>query len=147
MSDSKSKSNDADWGFAGFDFAKLSVHRSRRRRRVLRWRRRTSTRSPRSIVGIESWRLMAQTEVFQETMKAIAAECGKKPPWAAHGNRPARIEKRSPTCQLAEPRPSPRSRQSKYCAAFGERMAAMHPRRKRCHGSKTGEGASASNQA
>ena len=23
MSDSKSKSNDADWGFAGFDFAKL----------------------------------------------------------------------------------------------------------------------------
>jgi len=80
MSDSRSKSNETDWGLAGFDFTKLVESCQ------------ISGVDMMSLIGTEkknidalievnrsaydSWRtLMAhQTEVFQETMKAIAAE-------------------------------------------------------------------------
>ena len=80
MSDNKSKSNDADWGFAGLDVAKLIESRQ------------ISGVDMTSLIDMEKknigalievnrsaydgWRnLMArQAEVFQETMKAIAVE-------------------------------------------------------------------------
>ena len=82
MSDSKSKSNDADWGFAGFDFAKLieSCQISGVDMMALID---TEKKNIDALIEVnrsayDSWRnLMAQqAEVFQETMKAIAAEAG-----------------------------------------------------------------------
>ena len=82
MSDSKSKSNDADWGFAGFDFAKLieSCQISGVDMTALID---TEKKNIDALIEVnrsayDSWRnLMAQqAEVFQETMKAIAAEAG-----------------------------------------------------------------------
>jgi phasin family protein len=90
MSDSKPKANDTNWGFAEFDFAKLIESCQ------------VSGVDMTSLIDIEkkdidalmkvnrsaydSWQsLMArQTEVFQETMKAIAAEASNE---AAVGKR------------------------------------------------------------
>ncbi|MBT1510070.1 TIGR01841 family phasin [Bradyrhizobium sp. SRL28] len=80
MSDSKSRSNEADWGFTGFDFAKLieSCQISGVDMMALI---NTEKKNIDALIEVnrsayDSWRsLMAQqTEVFQETMKAIAAE-------------------------------------------------------------------------
>jgi phasin family protein len=82
MSDHKSKSNDADWAFAGFDFAKLieSCQISGVDMMALID---TEKKNIDALIEVnrsayDSWRtLMArQAEVFQETMKAIAAEAG-----------------------------------------------------------------------
>jgi phasin family protein len=80
MSDSKSKSNDADWGFAGFDFAKL-VESCQISGVDMMALIDTEKKNIDALIEVnrsayDSWRnLMAQqAEVFQETMKAIAAE-------------------------------------------------------------------------
>lgn len=66
MSDNKSKPNDADWGFAGRDFAKLIDMEKKSIDALIEVDR----------PAYDGWRnLMArQAEVFQETMKAIAVE-------------------------------------------------------------------------
>ena len=82
MFDNRSKSNDADWAFAGFDFAKLieSCQISGVDMMALID---TEKKNIDALIEVnrsayDSWRnLMArQAEVFQETMKAIAAEAG-----------------------------------------------------------------------
>jgi phasin family protein len=81
MSDSKSKSNDADWSFAGFDFAKLiescqisGVDMTA----LIDTKKNIDALMEVNRSAYDGWRnLMAQqAEVFQETMKAIAAEAG-----------------------------------------------------------------------
>jgi phasin family protein len=66
MSDNKSKPNDADWGFAGRDFAKLIDMEKKSIDALIEVDR----------PAYDGWRnLMArQAEVFQEAMKAIAFE-------------------------------------------------------------------------
>ena len=82
MSDSKSKSNDADWGFAGFDFAKL-IESCQISGVDMMSLIDTEKKNIDALIEVnrsayDGWRnLMAQqAEVFQETMKAIAAEAG-----------------------------------------------------------------------
>ena len=82
MSDSKSKSNDADWGFAGFDFAKLiescQISGVDMTALIDMEKKNIDALIEVNRSAYDSWRnLMAQqAEVFQETMKAIAAEAG-----------------------------------------------------------------------
>jgi phasin family protein len=80
MSDSKSKANDTDGGFAGFDFAKLieSCQISGVDMMALID---TEKKNIDALIEVnrsayDSWQnlMTRQTEVFQETMKAIAAE-------------------------------------------------------------------------
>ena len=82
MSDSKSKANDTDGGFAGFDFAKLieSCQISGVDMMALID---TEKKNIDALIEVnrsayESWQnlIARQTEVFQETMKAFAAEAG-----------------------------------------------------------------------
>ena len=80
MSDSKSKSNDADWGFTGFDFAKL-IESCQISGVDMMSLIDTEKKNIDALIEVnrsayDSWRnLMArQAEVFQETMTAIAAE-------------------------------------------------------------------------
>ena len=82
MSDSKSKSNDADWGFAGFDFAKLiescQISGVDMTALIDTEKKNIDALMEVNRSAYDGWRnLMAQqAEVFQETMKAIAAEAG-----------------------------------------------------------------------
>ena len=84
MSDSKPKSNEADWGFAGFDFAKLieSCQISGVDMKALLDMEKKNIDALIEVnrSAYESWRnLMArQAEFFQETMTAIAAEAGNE---------------------------------------------------------------------
>jgi phasin family protein len=81
MSDSK-KSNDADWGFAGFDFAKLiascQISGVDMNALIDTEKKNIDALMEVNRSAYDGWRnLMAQqAEVFQETMKAIAAEAG-----------------------------------------------------------------------
>ena len=82
MSDSKSKSNDADWSFAGFDFAKLiescQISGVDMTALIDTEKKNIDALMEVNRSAYDGWRnLMAQqAEVFQETMKAIAAEAG-----------------------------------------------------------------------
>jgi len=82
MSDSKSKSNDPDWGFAGFDFAKLiescQISGVDMTALIDTEKKNIDALMEVNRSAYDGWRnLMAQqAEVFQETMKAIAAEAG-----------------------------------------------------------------------
>jgi phasin family protein len=80
MSDNKSKSNDVDWGLAGFDFAKLiescQISGVDMMSLIDMEKKNIDALIEVNRSAYDSWRnLMAhQAEVFQETMKAIAAE-------------------------------------------------------------------------
>ena len=80
MSDNKSKSNDADLGFAGFDFAKLiescQISGVDMMSLIDMEKKNIDALIEVNRSAYDGWRnLMAQqAEVFQETMKAIAAE-------------------------------------------------------------------------
>jgi phasin family protein len=82
MSDSKPKSNEADWGFAGFDFAKLiescQISGVDMTALIDTEKKNIDALMEVNRSAYDGWRnLMAQqAEVFQETMKAIAAEAG-----------------------------------------------------------------------
>ena len=124
MSDSKSKSNDADWGFAGFDFAKL-IESCQISGVDMKSLIDTEKKNIDALIEVnrsayDSWRnLMArQTEVFQETMKAIAAEAATKPSRDGALRSPGRDSRKLwPTCASSpRRRPSPRSKRWKYCA-------------------------------
>ena len=100
MSDSKSKSNDADWGSAGFDFAKLiescQISGVDMTALIDTEKKNIDALMEVNRSAYDGWRnLMAQqAEVFQETMKAI---------W--------------PTCaSLPRRRPNPKSKRWKYFA-------------------------------
>jgi phasin family protein len=84
MSDGRSKANDTDWGFAGFDFAKL-IESCQISGVDMTSLIDTEKKNIDALIEVnrsayDSWRsLMArQTEVFQETMKAIAAEASNE---------------------------------------------------------------------
>ena len=83
MSDNKSMPN-ADWGLPGFDFAKLvescQISGVDMMSLIDMEKRNIDALTEVNRPAYESWRnLMArQTEVFQETMKAIAAEAGNE---------------------------------------------------------------------
>jgi phasin family protein len=80
MSDNKSKLNDADWGFAGFDFAKLmescQISGVDAMSLIDMEKKNIDALIEVNRSAYDSWRnLMArQAEVFQETMKAITVE-------------------------------------------------------------------------
>jgi phasin family protein len=80
MSDNKSKSNDADWGFAGPDFAKLiescQISGVDMMSLIDVERKNIDALIEVNRSAYDSWRsvMAQQAEVFQETMKAIAAE-------------------------------------------------------------------------
>ena len=84
MSDSKPKSNEADWGFAGFDFAKLiescQISGVDMTALIDTEKKNIDALMEVNRSAYDGWRnLMAQqAEVFQETMKAIAAEAGSE---------------------------------------------------------------------
>ncbi|MBR1150416.1 TIGR01841 family phasin [Bradyrhizobium sp. JYMT SZCCT0428] len=83
MSDGKSKASDTDWGLPGFDFAKLieSCQISGvDMMSLIDMEKNIDALTEVNRSAYESWRnLMArQTEVFQETMKAIAAEASNE---------------------------------------------------------------------
>ncbi|QHO74312.1 hypothetical protein ACH79_18415 [Bradyrhizobium sp. CCBAU 051011] len=80
MSDNKSKTNDADWGFAGLDFAKL-VESCQISGVDMMALIDTEKKNIDALIEVnrsayDSWRnlMTRQAEVFQETMKAIVAE-------------------------------------------------------------------------
>ena len=83
MSDNKSTPN-ADWGLPGFDFAKLvescQISGVDMMSLIDMEKENIDALTEVNRSAYESWRnLMArQTEVFQETMKAIAAEAGNE---------------------------------------------------------------------
>jgi phasin family protein len=83
MSDDKSTRN-ADWGIPGFDFAKLiescQISGVDMMSLIDMEKKNIDALTEVNRSAYESWRnLMArQTEVFQETMKAIAAEAGNE---------------------------------------------------------------------
>ena len=83
MSDNKSTPN-ADWGLPGFDFAKLvescQISGVDMMSLIDMEKKSIDALTEVNRSAYESWRnLMArQTEVFQETMKAIAAEAGNE---------------------------------------------------------------------
>ena len=83
MSDNKSMPN-ADWGLPGFDFAKLvescQISGVDMMSLIDMEKKNIDALTEVNRSAYESWRnLMArQTEVFQETMKAIAAEAGNE---------------------------------------------------------------------
>jgi phasin family protein len=80
MSDNKSKSNDADWGLAGFDFAKpiqsCQISGVDMTSLIDMEKKNIDALIEVNRSAYDGWRnLMArQAEVFQETMKAIAVE-------------------------------------------------------------------------
>jgi len=80
MSDIKSKSNDTEWGFAGFDFAKLvescQISGVDMMSLIDMEKKNIDALIEVNRSAYDSWQnLMArQAEVFQETMKAIAIE-------------------------------------------------------------------------
>jgi phasin family protein len=90
MCDDKSKSTDADWGFAGLDFAKLiescqisgadmmSLIDAEKMSSIDAEKKNIDALIEVNRSAYDSWQnLMArQAEVFQETMKAIAVEAG-----------------------------------------------------------------------
>jgi phasin family protein len=84
MSDGKSKANDTDWGFAGFDFAKLidscQISGVDMTSLVEMEKKNIDALIEVNRSAYESWQnLMArQTEFFQETMKAIATEASNE---------------------------------------------------------------------
>ena len=84
MSDSRSKSNEADWGLAGFDFTKLvescQISGVDMMSLIDMEKQNIDALIEVNRSAYDSWRtLMAhQTEVFQETMKAIAAASGAR---------------------------------------------------------------------
>ena len=81
MSDNKSTPN-ADWGLPGFDFAKLvescQISGVDMMSLIDMEKKNIDALTEVNRSAYESWRnlMMRQTEVFQETMKAIAAEAG-----------------------------------------------------------------------
>ena len=83
MSDNKSTPN-ADWGLPGFDFAKLiescQISGVDMMALVDMEKKNIDALTEVNRSAYESWRnlMMRQTEVFQETMKAIAAEAGSE---------------------------------------------------------------------
>ncbi|WP_197521100.1 TIGR01841 family phasin [Bradyrhizobium icense] len=84
MSDGKSKVNDTDWGFAGFDFAKLiescQISGVDMTSLIDVEKKNIDALNEVNRSAYDSWQnLMArQTEVFQEMMKAIAAEASNE---------------------------------------------------------------------
>jgi phasin family protein len=80
MSDSRSKSNESDWGLAGFDFTKLvescQINGVDMMSLIDMEKKNIDALIEVNRTAYDGWRnLMAQqAEVFQETMKAIAAE-------------------------------------------------------------------------
>jgi tRNA A37 threonylcarbamoyladenosine dehydratase len=82
MSDNKAMPN-ADWGLPGFDFAKLveSCQISGvDMMSLIDMGKNIDALTEVNRSAYESWRnlMVRQTEVFQETMKAIAAEAGSE---------------------------------------------------------------------
>ena len=83
MSDSKSTPN-ADWGLPGFDFAKLiescQISGVDMMSLIDMEKKNIDALTEVNRSAYESWRnlMVRQTEVFQETMKAIAAEAGSE---------------------------------------------------------------------
>ena len=90
MTDSKAAPDGADWGLPGFDFAKLiescQISGVDMMSLIDMEKKNIDALTEVNRSAYESWRnLMArQTEVFQETMKAIAAEASNE---AATGRR------------------------------------------------------------
>jgi phasin family protein len=84
MSDSKPKANETDWGPAGFDFAKLieSCQISGVDMKALLDIEKKNIDALIEVnrSAYDSWRslMTRQAEVFQETMKAIAAEASNE---------------------------------------------------------------------
>ncbi|MBR1270126.1 TIGR01841 family phasin [Bradyrhizobium sp. AUGA SZCCT0222] len=84
MSDNKSMPGGADWGLPGFDFAKLiescQISGVDMMSLIDMEKKNIDALTEVNRSAYESWRnLMArQTEVFQETMKAIAAEASSE---------------------------------------------------------------------
>jgi phasin family protein len=80
MSDNKSKSNEADWGLAGFDFAKLiescQISGVDMMSLIDMEKNNIDALIEVNRSAYDSWRnlMTQQAEVFQETMKAIAVE-------------------------------------------------------------------------
>ncbi|KRR21619.1 hypothetical protein CQ14_37020 [Bradyrhizobium lablabi] len=80
MSDDRSKSSAADWGFSGFDFAKLieacQISGVDRTSLIDMEKKNIDALIEVNRSAYESWQslMTRQAEVFQETMKAIAAE-------------------------------------------------------------------------
>jgi phasin family protein len=80
MSDSRSKSNEADGGLAGFDFAKLiescQISGVDMMALIDVEKKNIDALIEVNRTAYDSWRnlMVHQAEVFQETMKAIAAE-------------------------------------------------------------------------
>ena len=83
MSDDKSTPN-ADWGLPGFDFAKLiescQISGVDMMSLIDMEKKNIDALTEVNRSAYESWRnlMVRQTEVFQETMKAIAAEAGSE---------------------------------------------------------------------
>jgi phasin family protein len=83
MSDNKSTPN-ADWGLPGFDFAKLvescQISGVDMMSLIDMEKKNIDALTEVNRSAYESWRnlMVRQTEVFQETMKAIAAEAGSE---------------------------------------------------------------------
>jgi len=83
MSDNKSTPN-ADWGLPGFDFAKLiescQISGVDMMSLIDMEKKNIDALTEVNRSAYESWRnlMMRQTEVFQETMKAIAAEASSE---------------------------------------------------------------------
>jgi phasin family protein len=80
MSDNKSKSNDVDWGFAGFDFAKLiescQISGVDMMSLIDMEKKNIDALIEVNRSAYDGWQnlMVRQAEVFQETMKAIAVE-------------------------------------------------------------------------
>ena len=84
MSDNKSMPGGADWGLPGFDFAKLiescQISGVDMMSLIDMEKKNIDALTEVNRSAYESWRnlMMRQSEVFQETMKAIAAEAGNE---------------------------------------------------------------------
>jgi phasin family protein len=84
MSDSKPKANEADWGFGALDFAKLiesfQINGVDMKSLIDMEKKNIDALMQVNRSAYDSWQsLMArQAEVFQETMKAIAAEASNE---------------------------------------------------------------------
>ena len=84
MSDGKSKANDSDWGLPGFDFAKLiescQISGVDMKSLIDMEKKNIDALIEVNRSAYDRWQNLTvrQTEVFQETMKAIAAEANNE---------------------------------------------------------------------
>jgi phasin family protein len=135
MSDNKSKSNDVDWGSAGFDFAKLiescQISGVDMMSLIDMEKKNIDALIEVNRSAYDGWRNMMarQAEVFQETMKAIAAEAqdesvvGRRAEIASQGFKKALANMR----QLAETATESQKQTMEIMRRrFEDGMAAMH---------------------